>query len=57
MKPQIEREITLSVPEHVVYIAFNSDDDASVFYDWWVNTGEDQFHQWLAEQEYRDGSS
>lgn len=39
-----------SVAEHEILMAFNGDDDAAAFYEWWHDKGAGLFGRWLAKE-------
>ena len=44
--PEIQSETHLSIPDHEVLLAFNGDEDALMFHDWWNEVGIGIFMQW-----------
>ena len=45
----------LSVPEHVVVLQFENDDDALAFSDWWNEVGSTDFGAWVKVAQEKDG--
>lgn len=42
-----------SVAEHEVLMAFNGDDDAVAFHEWWDEVGTYLFNEWMKKQKER----
>lgn len=41
-----------SVADHEILMAFNGDEDAARFYEWWQEAGAAAFAAWLKEQKW-----
>ena len=39
-----------SVPDHIILMSFNGDDQAAAFAEWWGCVGSFRFNAWLANQ-------
>jgi len=42
--------------KHEIFLSFNDDSDAAMFYAWWNEIGEDVFKAWAAERDDPYGS-
>lgn len=48
--PELRTEVTREIAEHEVFLAFNGDSDAVLFYEWWNLVGWKQFEKWASKQ-------
>lgn len=47
-EPDMPESIRHDIPDHQVLLAFNSDDDADKFRDWWREAGWEMFKAWAS---------
>jgi hypothetical protein len=53
-RPDLPQQVTRDIGEHEVLIAFNGDDEAVMFEEWWQDEGGfEAFAAWAAERENR----
>ena len=45
-EPHVNGEFTIRPAEHEIFLSFNDDIDAEIFYNWWHKTGLDQYKQY-----------
>lgn len=48
--PDFKSEITRDIHEHEVFLAFNSDEHAYAFEEWWLAEGQFLFTDWVSEK-------
>jgi hypothetical protein len=48
-RPESKRFIDREIHEHEVFLAFNSDDEAIAFHEWWDRLGWQAFQQWVSQ--------
>lgn len=46
--PEVKREIRRRIAEHEAFLAFESDEDADLFHEWWSDAGWLAFRAWAA---------
>ncbi|MCC7424807.1 MAG: hypothetical protein IT428_31435 [Planctomycetaceae bacterium] len=49
-QPDMPREIRRSIADHEVFLSFNGDDDAQLFYEWWNERGWEEFELWANQE-------
>ena len=53
-EPYIKGEFTIKPAEHEIFLSFNDDIDAEIFYDWWHKTGLAQYKQYWKNQQIKE---
>jgi hypothetical protein len=48
--PDLPRQKTMSVADHEILLSFSSDEDASLFEEWWHRHGAKAFLAWAEKQ-------
>ncbi len=47
----INASVVYRPAEHEIFLSFNNDSDAEMFYGWWNKIGENAFKAWAAERD------
>jgi len=42
----VNNPVTYTPAEHEIFLSFNDDSDAVMFYNWWNEIGETEFRKW-----------
>ena len=52
--PDMPREIRREIHEHEILLAFNGDEDARLFYEWWNTQGSEDLEMWANQEKNKE---